>query len=376
MKIGIITMHRVQNYGSALQAFALVEYLGKLGHHVETIDYFFPNSYHLKKAVPSLKARVILKLREIFRSLLLEPFLKRNSKFALFRKQHLHLTDETYKTKEELMQKSPKFDVYLTGSDQVWNESKIYNDDSFFCNFAPDNAMVLSFGASITANKITEDFKIRLKKQLSKYCAIGVREKSSLPLLQSLELSPHVPVLNTCDPTLLLNSTDYNKLADESTLKIDYDFILVHQLEYNFSAEPAITEVINSAKKHFGCGIIMIDHMFKHIADGDHKICSCGPNEFVWLFKHAKAVVTSSFHGTMFSIIYRKAFVSVAPPKDHLDSRIADTLIAMGLDNHLVHNDGEKKLVDWDICYSSSQEKYIKAYIDRSKDFLAKSLKK
>ena len=149
-------MHRVQNYGSALQAFALVEYLGKLGHHVETIDYFFPNSYHLKKAVPSLKARVILKLREILRSLLLEPFLKRNTKFALFRKVHLHLTNETYKTKEELMQKSPKFDVYMTGSDQVWNETKIFNDDSFFCDFALKDKKVISFGASITTNKLTD----------------------------------------------------------------------------------------------------------------------------------------------------------------------------------------------------------------------------
>lgn len=374
MKIGIITMHRVQNYGSALQAFALVEYLGKLGHHVETIDYFFPNSYHLKKTVPSLKARVILKIREILRSLLLEPFLKRNSKFALFRKQHLHLTDETYKTKEELMQKSPKFDVYLTGSDQVWNESKIFNDDSFFCDFALKDKKIISFGASITTNKLTDTYAERLKKQLAKYSAIGVREKSSLPLIQMLGLPQNIQVLNTCDPTLLLESTDYDKLASESKIKIDYDYILVHQLEYNFSAEPAISEVIDSAKKHYGCGIIMIDHMFKKLADGDHKVCNLGPNEFIWLFKHAKAIVTSSFHGTMFSVIYRKPFISIAPPKGHLDSRITDTLVGMGLTDHLVYNDGRKIGINWNAHYTDIQEKQITAYIEKSKEFLKENL--
>ena len=374
MNIGIITMHRVQNYGSALQAFALVEYLGKLGHHVETIDYFFPNSYHLKKAVPSLKARVILKLREILRSLLLEPFLKRNTKFALFRKVHLHLTNETYKTKEELMQKSPKFDVYMTGSDQVWNETKIFNDDSFFCDFALKDKKVISFGASITTNKLTDTYAERLKKQLAKYSAIGVREKSSLPLIQRLGLPQNIQVLNTCDPTLLLESVDYDILALESKLKIDYDYILVHQLEYNFSAEPAISEVINSAKKHYGCGIIMIDHMFKKLADGDHKVCNLGPNDFIWLFKHAKAVVTSSFHGTMFAVIYRKPFISIAPPKGHLDSRITDTLVGMGLTNHLVYNNGENIDINWNNNYTDIQEKQISAYIEKSKLFLKENI--
>lgn len=63
-----------------------------------------------------------------------------------------------------------------------------------------------------------------------------------------LGLPQNIQVLNTCDPTLLLESTDYDKLASESKIKIDYDYILVHQLEYNFSAEPAISEVIDSAK--------------------------------------------------------------------------------------------------------------------------------
>ena len=104
MNIGIITMHRVQNYGSALQAYALVAYLQKLGHHVETIDYVFPNSYHLKKTIPSLKGRIKLRVREILRSLLVEPFLQRNHKFTLFRKAHLSLSQKEYKSKEYYQQ--------------------------------------------------------------------------------------------------------------------------------------------------------------------------------------------------------------------------------------------------------------------------------
>ena len=115
MNIGIITMHRVQNYGSALQAYALVAYLQKLGHHVETIDYVFPNSYHLKKAIPSLKGRIKLWIRETLRSFLVEPFLQRNHKFIVFRRAHLSLSKKEYKSKEYLKAYPPCFDLYITG---------------------------------------------------------------------------------------------------------------------------------------------------------------------------------------------------------------------------------------------------------------------
>ena len=367
-------MHRVKNYGSALQAFALVEYLNKIGHYAETIDYIFPNDYHEKIANPSFLKRILFRSRRGLRFFLVEWFLQREKKFSLFRKQHLSLSKKTYYTKEELINNAPLYDMYITGSDQVWNECKIFEDNSFFCDFAPKGKKIISFGASITTNKLTETYKERLKKQLSKYSAIGVREQSSLPLIEGLGLANDVPVLNTCDPTLLLESTDYDKLASESKLKINYDYVLVHQLEYNFSAEPAISEIIASAKRKFGCGIILIDHMFKKMATGDHKLCNLGPNEFVWLFKHAKAVVTSSFHGTMFSVIYRKPFVSVAPPKEHLDSRIADTLIAMGLTNHLVYNDGCKLNIQWDCKYTEEQEMLISSYIKKSKSFLEENI--
>lgn len=374
MKIGIITMHRVQNYGSALQAFALVEYLKKLGHEVEIIDYVFPNKYHLKCSMPSWKERIKLKSRELLRSLLLEIFLKRNQKFKSFRREHMSLSAKRYSTISELHNSTFHYDIYITGSDQVWNENKIYDDNSFFCDFAPKGKKIISFGASVTTNTLTVEYKKRLEEQLSKYSAIGVRETSSVPLLRNMQLGNNVEIINTCDPSLLLDASDYDKLAEQSIINITDDFILVHQLEYNFSAEPAISEIINSAKQHYGCGIILIDHMFKKLDAGDRKLCNLGPNEFVWLFKHAKAVVTSSFHGTMFSIIYRKSFVSVAPPKNHSDSRITDTLTGMGLSNRLVHNDGGKYEIDWDETYSADQEKLIHSYINKSKCFLKENI--
>lgn len=367
-------MHRVMNYGSALQAFALVEYLRKLGCQAEVIDYVFPNHYHIRQSLPSFFSRLKLKTREVLRLVLLEPFLQRNMKFAKFRRKNMSLSSRKYKSISELHSFIPDYDMYITGSDQVWNESKIFEDNSFFCDFADSGKKIISFGASITTNKLTDTFKERLKKYLSRYSAIGVREASSLPLIKSLHLPNQIKVFNTCDPTLLLESCDYDKLALESKIHIDYDYVLVHQLEYNFSAEPAISEVIKSAKQYFNCGMILIDHMFRRIEDGDHKFCSLGPNEFIWLFKHAKAVVTSSFHGTMFSIIYRKPFVSVAPPKEHLDSRIADTLEEMGLANHLIFNSGEPIALKWIIEYSTDQEEKIGNYINKSKNFLQENI--
>lgn len=367
-------MHMVKNYGSALQAYALMKYINSLGYEAEIVDYEFPNLYHIKKSIPSPFGRFKLFLRENLRVILLEPFLKRNTKFKRFVTNELQLSQKHYKSKEELAKDPPCYDIYVTGSDQVWNVNKIYEDDSYLCAFADADKKKISFGASFTINELPKNEYERFSKLLGRYSAIGVREKSSLKILDCLRLNDSIDICNTCDPTLLLDASDYERLSAKSKVKIDGDFILVHQLEYNFSAEPMISIAIQEAKKKYNCKMVLIDHMFKKVEKGDIKLCNLGPNEFVWLFQHAKAVVTSSFHGTMFSIIFRKPFVSIAPSKEHTDRRIADVLLRLGLTDNLVYNEGERGSVIWKVGYTPLHEDKIIDYVKESQDFLKNAL--
>ena len=119
MRIGIITIHRLINFGTALQAYALQHYLQKeTGHQVEIIDYVFPNSFHKerKKLIKKIRGNIRLTLDYLF-----ESKHKSNKKFHEFQNKYLNLSAEQYPNISSLNENPPLYDIYITGSDQVWN---------------------------------------------------------------------------------------------------------------------------------------------------------------------------------------------------------------------------------------------------------------
>jgi hypothetical protein len=374
MKIGIITLHRVRNYGSALQAYALQEYIEKehLGE-AELIDYIYPNQYHKtkRKFKAWLRNLYCVKIRdEYFRKGWLKEI-----EFKKFYRSFFHLSSQRYETVDDIMSNPPDYDLYMTGSDQLWNPNTLKNDPVMYCEFAPTDKRRVSFGASFTIKELPERFVPSVRERLNKYSHIGVREHSSLEILRSLELNPNINYINTCDPTLLLDAKDYDKLSSQSKVIIEGDYVLVYTLKYAFKPEPALSSVINQVRKQLGMKLVIIDSHKVKLRNGDKIISGIGPCEYCWLFAHAKYVVASSFHGTMFAIINRLPFTIIGPHEGHEDCRTADVLKLLGLgDNYIPSNRADKK-IDCNNPYTPEVEKKIHNFINDSTIFLEDSIK-
>lgn len=374
MKIGIITLHRVRNYGSALQAFALQEYIEKehLGE-VELIDYIYPNQYHKtkQKFKTWLRNFYCVKIRdEYFRKGWLKEI-----EFKNFYRNFFHLSSQRYETMDDIMSNPPDYDLYMTGSDQLWNPNTLKNDPVMYSEFAPAEKRRVSFGASFTIRELPESYKEFVRQRLNKYTHIGVREHSSLDILRDLKLNSYISLANTCDPTLLLDARDYDKLNSQSKVRIEGDYVLVYTLKYAFNPEPALSSVIRQVRKQLGMKLVIIDSHKVKLQNGDRILSGIGPCEFCWLFAHAKYVVASSFHGTMFSIINRCPFSIIGPEEGNDDRRIIDVLCCLGLEKNYIPANQADKQIKCNNPYSPEIEEKIDSFIKKSKLFLDNSIK-
>lgn len=366
MRIGIITIHKLTNFGTALQAFALQKYLQKATRdRIEIIDYVFPNAFHKNK-------KTIIKIIRGWARLILDYLFEKkyrcNKKFKEFQNKYFDLSENTYPNVQSLNNNPPLYDIYITGSDQVWNTRTVKNDPSFYLCFAPKNKPKIAFSACFANDSLDDKYKDSIRERLSNYKYIGVREKSAVDIINDLHISKEILIRNTCDPTLLLSKEDYKEISSESKINVEGNYILVYMLMYAFNPYPALENILKKIEDQTGLPIIVIgDRRFRY--KGKYKfIKGIGPSDFLWLFEHASYVVTSSFHGTMFSLIYRKPFVAISPCTG--DSRIKDILEEIGLTQNLVFNNNEKTNITITNPYTANVEQKIKSFIDISKDFL------
>lgn len=366
MRIGIITIHRLVNFGTALQAFALQHYLQKTtSHQVELIDYVFPNSYHKRRTTFIKRMRGIVRFAL---DCLFEKKLEYNKKFRDFQNNYFILSGKRYADVTSLSDNPPVYDIYITGSDQVWNTKTVNNDPNFYLCFAHKDKPKIAFSACFANATLDNKYKSLIKEWLSEYKYIGVREKSAVDIIKDLHIPKDILVRNTCDPTLLLSKEDYIKISSESKINIKGNYILVYMLMYAFNPYPALECILEQIEKQTGLPIIVIgERRFRY--KGKYKfIKGIGPSDFLWLFEHASYVVTSSFHGTMFSLIFRKPFIAISPCTG--DSRIKDVLEKIGLTNNLVFNNNEEPNININNPYTESVERKIENFIDESKNFL------
>ncbi len=370
MNIGIITIHRLLNYGTALQAFALEYYLNSIENvNAEIIDYKFPNEFH--KNNHSLYKRIKIELgayREYFNG-------KREKKnlFIEFRNKFMRL-GKYYSSVEDVMSDSPEYDIYVTGSDQVWNYKILKNDPVMFCAFAKQGKRKLSFGSSFANESILQSDISTVKQYLNTYSALGVRERFGINLLNQLGVDSTIPKQITCDPTLLLESKEYDMLAEYSRFKPNKDYILCYALDYAFNPQPVLNRILKIAEEYWGCSIIQLGRKRINYDGHIEYVNNIGPCEFLYLVKHSKYVIASSFHGCIFSMIYRKPFVAIGPANDNSDKRIIDMLSFLGISNAYTRSnefiDKSKMQVD----YNDFFEDKLQQFVTQSKDFLLKSI--
>ena len=370
MKVAIITIHKIYNYGSTLQAYAMQRFLELNSIDSELIDYLYPTSDNINRMYKSMHFFQALRLILHFmkESLMISTWIQRK-RFRQFWDEFYRVT-KPYHNFKALSEEKWNHDIYIVGSDQVWNTKTVQGDPAFLLAFLPDNFKRFSFSSSFGIDKIDEQYKKLFQTYLSNFEAIGIREKSGISILEDLNISK--PVKMVCDPTLLLSPDDYNVIRQRAQYDFDFDYIFVYTMVYAFNPNPGLVNVINEAVKRYKCKVVFFGiktHLFKgdciHIADG-------GPCDFVNLLSKAKYVVTSSFHGTAFSIIYKKPFTSIVPRKG--DKRLNDIIEELCLDDCLVYNDEIKVRLSTDAVFNASFNYKYQNLIDDSKSFFLKQL--
>ena len=323
MKVGIISLYyKNHNYGGLLQAYALTSYLNKHGIDAEQMSWDFLDGLKKgKKRTHHYRSiGIIVKRCIIF---LIEWANKRNQNkriaaFERFEKIIPH-SSKIY-TRDNIDDSIEKYDCFITGSDQVWNMSQ-YNPEQFL-NFVPSHKNKVSYAASMPDIKLTDEQKRIVCSNLEKFDAISVREKITAEKLNEWTGKEVVWVL---DPTLLLDASEWDKVAKPYEIKDDYIFC------YFLGGRSDIRNIAKAFAKEMGLKIATFPHLgCYNISDlkfGDYRIYDATPNEFLFLVKNAKYVLTDSFHASVFSYIFKiKFFVFSRTGQGNTDSRIVSLL--------------------------------------------------
>lgn len=373
-KIGVITMHKVWNFGSALQTYATQYIIESLGYECEIIDYTYPNLEHSAFQNTILRPKD-LSLNMIVRILIskLKSYIVKQEAdlFECFYSENYHCSSKKYSSRSELLQAMPQYDVYLTGSDQVWNPKYIGFDTNFMLAFAPKQATKISYASSFAIETIPAYLKDIYKKELTDYKFISVRESSGKKLIKELT-GKNAEVV--CDPTLLLNANQWDKLAQKSNFKINEPYLLVYLLGYAYNPYPEVYSYIERVNNKLNLPVIYLNakpgYLKKKYRQID--ISLKGPYEFLYLVSHASFVITDSFHGTAFSVNFNKRFMSCIETRDNGDSRILDLLRTVGLEDRAVVCKLNEP-INFNQLSSESQQA-LDMYRKKSIEFLARSI--
>lgn len=320
MRVAMVTMNAEHNYGAALQAYALQEVIRGLGHDPAFVDQRL--LVHSIAPSSSRPRDAFLRLQQLIHHADLK---QGRCAFDSFVNDYQRLTSERYASYSALAAAPPDADVYLTGSDQVWNTLN-YQPINFL-EFAPEGERRISYAASLGVDFIAEDHEIRVQQALSQFDAISVREKSAVRLLAPLVSQPvHVHV----DPVLLLSMDEWRMISKPVDV-LNEPYILVYVL---YRPE-WLNAWLKRLHRETGMSIVLVDvHAWRNIYR-NRMIRSAGPREFLWLFDNASTVVTSSFHGTAFSVVFEKDFYAL--PNPSAPSRIRSLLSLVGLERREVN---------------------------------------
>ena len=235
MKVYTITCHDVYNYGASLQAYALMRYVENLGHNVEIIDYkpdYLSRHYALFGCSnPKYKKNCILRLAYNILKFPKRLFdLRKKNAFDKYQKSHLNVTARRYRSNEELKE-LPYGDIYICGSDQIWNPLfKNGNDPAFYLDFAPTNKTRISYAASLAVDQIPETSLGFMKCMITGLNAVSVREEKGVQLLSELGIQS----IRVVDPVFLHDKEFWvSEIAKTRLDCLNQKYIFVYDFDRN-----------------------------------------------------------------------------------------------------------------------------------------------
>lgn len=333
MKIGIITIHNSPNYGACMQSYGLYHYLLSTGLDCEVIDLHRPTHddyVESKKFVVTRKN----KKNNLLKRLLLSVFPKKRkrlmtddarTKFDEFN-AGIRLS-APYCGIDALYKNPPIYDVYISGSDQLWNPTIGFCNEPYFLTFVKNNGKRISYATSLGINQLTDAEKNNYRKWLQTYSHISVRENSAKQLLSSFI---DREVEQVADPSFLPDRDHWKSLS--ATSQIESPYILLFTL--SFSEE--LLSLSKRLMQESGKNLIYIC-LNQPASDGTYTAeTDAGPKEWLGYIANADLVITDSFHGTVFSIIMQaNNFYTYVPSTQKRGKRITDLLETFKLSDHV-----------------------------------------
>ncbi|MEX9848031.1 polysaccharide pyruvyl transferase family protein [Providencia manganoxydans] len=366
MKIGILTQPLHNNYGGLLQAYALQHYLKQQGHIAITIDFkkiYKPKLWGIKGITINFIKKYIL--RQNIPSILPLNEKKISQHTAKFISRNIERTQEITNPNQLKILSQYKFDAYIVGSDQVWRPAYSPGISAFFLDFLGHDTTTnrIAYAASFGVNNCNEFSTEELTKYsllAKKFHAIGVREDTAVNLCKT---HFEVEAIQVLDPTLLLNKNDYiNLIADDLPQPFTCD-MLVYVLDKSMEKNKVINVVSQKLKlEPYDFLENNIDNIYASVAK--------------WLksFSSTSFVVTDSFHGVVFSIIFNKPFIAIGN-KDRGLTRFTSLLKLFGLENRLITSleEFDSDILNIPIDYTKVNEILNKEQ-KKSMNFLQKAL--
>ena len=362
-KVAIATLYANNNFGNKLQNYAAQEIIKEVtGFSVYTIVNYYE------------KYKIIKVLKDFFKYILhhkdyTPKDLKREKNFKIFdRNINKGKLATSYRYPNKKLDNI--YDYFLVGSDQVWNQTTGRINDLFLLNFVGNSQKKISFSASLGTDKLFTESENQVKKYISDFYSISVREESAKKIVGNITGREDVEVL--LDPTMSLDIEKWDRVSkrpkqfDEKNFD-GIKFILLYFLG-EYTNERKL--VIEQFAQDNNCSII-------NVLDKDDDFYNCGPSEFIWLEKNAFLVCTDSFHSSVFAILYKTPFIVFNRDDgqkgiNEMNSRIDTLLKKFELTNNYYNGKIDIDIISKDYSYVDKileeEKKKTKKFIKRSFD--------
>lgn len=344
-KIAIVTIDSI-NYGNRLQNYALQEVIKSYGYTVET----------LQRSRPISKKKQISKWVKGVGQTLLQT---KGAKFEAFNK-NINRSKYYAAGNETSPNLAQKYKYFVAGSDQIWNPHYSFIGESDFLIFARPEQKI-AYAASFGVSSIPDDCMKKYANYLSDFKAISMREDTGTDIVKKLTGKEAVTVL---DPTMLLTASEWRKLGKAPSCMPKKQYVLIYSLgERSIEFDNMISWVKNQGEYE------IVDVREKTKSGREWEV---GPAEFLFLIDNASMLLTDSFHGTVFSILFHTKACVFERPGLAMGSRI-DTLLNMtGISDFRYNNETYKLLIDAKIDFDCSDQK-IRVEQQKSRSFLTET---
>ena len=332
MTIGILTFFESDNYGTVLQAFALQDYLQTLGHEVTLLHFkrninatssFFKEkakAYTLKQRI---KNRIVMEMTAKSRK-------SKSTKFKEFRNEHLNISSVCYETGEDFLKDAEKYDLLISGGDQIWNPYHKSFSLNYMFSFLPEKHPRISYGSSFGIDKVHDEKVVNaMGCALKNYSSILVRESSGVKIVQ--EMGFHAQ--KVLDPVFLNVDCWHRFVKKDSPMKEKYGVVYA-LVDYNEKSNKVIQDHM---KKDNLKMVVFPDNRWNCISSYKKRF-GLSPIDFLNYIAHSEIVFTNSFHGLAFAILFRKQVVLLEPVSLEANSkrnRLEDLLELLGIDGQI-----------------------------------------